>query len=209
MKTVETNRAAAAASKTRPQVDDTALVESATSLGPQGFEERAKAAAARTSPEIDVEAMAVVFNLMRAQARVMQDLENYVHRPAGTSWAAFRLMALLHSYGPMAPQDISHVLHVSASSVSAVVKTLERYGWVRRSRTSRDGRVVTVDLTPRGVEVVAELQRRNNTREIEWAASLTHTERQTLIRLLRKILESTPSPPETVGGRLIDRGDES
>lgn len=190
------------------KVDNGSLVASATSLGPEGFEEKAKAAAARVDPDIDVDAMAVIFSLMRAQARVMQDLENYVHRPAGTSWAAFRLMALMHSYGPMTPQDIAHALHVSASSVSAVVKTLERYGWVTRSRTSRDGRVVTVELTPRGLEVVAELQRRNNRREVEWAAALTDHERKTLTRLLRKILESTPSAPDAIGGRLVDRAIE-
>lgn len=160
-------------------------------------------AVADVNPELDVGSMEVVFNLMRAQARVMQDLEAYVHRPAGTTWAAFRLMTMLRAFGPMTPQDIANTLHVSASSVSAVVKTLEGYEWVTRSRTSRDGRVVTVALTKRGTKVTEELAARNNRREIEWAAALTPNERKTLVRLLRKITIQQPPPPASVGKRLI------
>jgi DNA-binding MarR family transcriptional regulator len=195
-----------ASSSSHLTVDENRLVLDATSLGPAGFEEMAKKAARQASPDLDVEAMALVFNLMRTQARIMQDLETHVQRPAGTTWAAFRLMALLRSYGPMAPQEIARVLHVSASSVSAVVKTLERYGWVARSRISRDGRVVTVTLTPRGEEVVDELQRRNNHREVEWASGLQPDERKTLVRLLHKVLACEPSSPRMVGGSLLDAG---
>ena len=68
-----------------------------------------------------------------------------------------------------------------------MLNTLERKGLIQRSRSDKDGRSVTIQLTDYGHDVVGELFARNNAREAEWARALTARERSTLIRLLRKI----------------------
>jgi len=168
----------------------------------EGFEVRARQIAPRLTPDADLESMSVIFGLMRAAARIQQDLETHVHRPAGLTWAGFRLLFLVLATGPMSPQDIARQLSVTPSSISAVLNTLQRYGLIERRRTSSDGRVVTVDLTNRGRQVTSSLFVRNNRREVEWAASLTPDERATLVRLLRKILLHRPGPP-AASNRLI------
>lgn len=170
---------------------------------PEEFAYSALEAAEAIQLDLDLDAMAVMSGLMRAHSMIARDLEVNIHRPAGTTFAAFRMMFLLRTNGPMVPRDIAELLHVAPSSISAVVKTLERYRLVTRSRLSKDGRVVTVALTKHGLEVVAELARRNNRREIEWAAPLSASERKTLVRLLNKVVEQHPGPPDSVGGRLI------
>jgi DNA-binding MarR family transcriptional regulator len=172
-------------------------------MGPEEFTYTALAAAEEQHLDLDLDAMSVMSHLLRIHSMIARDLEVNVHRPAGATFAAFRMMFLLRTNGSMAPQDIADLLHVAPSSVSAVVKTLERYQLVSRSRKSRDGRVVTVALTDRGIEVVDELVRRNNRREIEWVQPLSRSEQETLVRLLNKMLVQHPGPPDGVGGRLI------
>lgn len=84
-----------------------------------------------------------------------------------------------------------------------MLNTLERKGLVRRSRSDKDGRSVTIELTDYGHEVVGELFARNNAREAEWARALTARERGTLIRLLRKIRRHEVSTV-TDGTRLVN-----
>jgi DNA-binding MarR family transcriptional regulator len=179
------------------------LDEDLQSVDVEGFEVRARQIAPHLTPDADLESMSVIFGLMRAAARIQQDLETHVHRPAGLTWASFRLLFLVLATGPMSPQDIAHQLSVTPSSISAVLNTLQRYGLIERKRTSSDGRVVTVGLTNRGRQITSSLFVRNNRREIEWAASLTPEERATLVRLLRKILLHRPKPPAMASSRLI------
>jgi hypothetical protein len=76
-----------------------------------------------------------------------------------------------------------------------VLNTLEKYEFVKRSPAAADGRSVIVELTPKGEEVIAELFRRNNHREVDWLPALSEAERQTLVELLRKVLHHNPPPP--------------
>ncbi|WP_327311999.1 MarR family winged helix-turn-helix transcriptional regulator [Streptomyces sp. NBC_01235] len=102
-----------------------------------------------------------------------------------------------------APLQLARLTSVSQASVSTVLNTLERKGLVRRSRSDKDGRSVTIELTDYGHEVVGELFARNNAREAEWARALTARERGTLIRLLRKIRRHEVSTV-TDGTRLVN-----
>lgn len=172
-------------------------------IDPVAGDERVRNAVREFAPGSDIDALMVCFNLIRATDRLNQDLETNVHRPAGLTWAAYRLMFAIRSAGPQTPLQVARLTNVSQASVSSVLKTLERNGLIRREPSERDGRSVTVHLTPAGNGVLSELFRRNNDREIEWASALTPAERETLVRLLRKLRAHEPPPPLSPGGRLI------
>lgn len=160
------------------------------------FDRLARDAIAELEPGSDVDAMLVSFSLIRAANRIQQDLETTVHRPAGVTWAAFRVLWCMSVVGPTAPSQLAHLSSVSAASISGVLRTLERGELITRQPSADDARSVLVDLTPLGRRTVHKLLMENNTREIAWVQALTPRERHTLARLLHKLLMHHPAPPE-------------
>jgi DNA-binding MarR family transcriptional regulator len=150
-------------------------------------------------PDADVQATLLCFEIITTADRLQQDFEVAVHRPSGLSWAAFRNMFALFTLGPMTPQRLSRLNYVSQASTSSILKTLTKHGYVTRRQSPHDGRSVTISLTSTGEQVCVELFRRNNRREVEWAAALTPAERLILIELLNKVrVRPTPDADPTV-----------
>lgn len=160
------------------------------------FDRLAREAITELEPASDIDAMLVSFSLIRAANRLQQDLETTVHRPAGVTWAAFRVLWCMSVVGPAAPSQLAHLSSVSAASISGVLGTLERGGLVTRRPSSDDARSVLVELTPRGRRAVKRLLMENNAREVAWVQALSPRERQTLARLLHKLLVHHPAPPD-------------
>jgi DNA-binding MarR family transcriptional regulator len=156
------------------------------------FDELARRRVGELTAETDLDAMVVVFNVLRLANRLVQDLESNVHRPRGLSWAGFRLLFALWVAGPLEPRALAHLSAVSRASISSVLNTLQRDDLVERRRESSDRRVVTVVLTDRGRAVVADAFREHNRREQAWLAGLSAAEQQRLARLLHRVLDARP-----------------
>jgi DNA-binding MarR family transcriptional regulator len=160
------------------------------------YESFARAASGEMAPDINLDAMELGFNLIRAANRLQRDLEVNVHRPAGMTLAAFRVMFTIRTVGRITPNELARQSSISPASATSVLNTLERYGMIKRIRDADDGRSVNVHLTAKGNKTVAELLARNNQREIAWIAGLTEPERRRLVSLLRKLLSHSPEPPD-------------
>jgi DNA-binding MarR family transcriptional regulator len=169
---------------------------------PRPLEARVRGAAAELAPEADLEAMALFLSVLRVANGMQQDVETTVHRPSGTTWAAFRILFTILHAGPTSPLELARLFSVSKASISSVVDTLERNGLVRREPSPTDGRSVLIVITARGERVAGELFQRQNRREAEWARALTNRERQTLLRLLAKLMAGRPAPPRQLPDRL-------
>jgi DNA-binding MarR family transcriptional regulator len=169
---------------------------------PRSLEERIKKAVGEFAPEADLDAMILMLNLVRVLKSMEQDVETNVHRPSGTTWAAFRVLFTLRHAGPLMPMELAGLFSVSKASISSVLDTLERGGLITREASSDDGRSVYATLTDRGAQAAAELFRRQNLREIEWSRILTPRERKTLLRLLGKLMASRPPAPARLPERL-------
>jgi len=167
------------------------------------FDELAREAVSKLDDYSDVEAMLVSFTLVRAANRIQQDLETSVHRPAGITWAAFRVLFAVSVVGPITPAHLAHLSSVSAASISSVLNTLERNKLVKRVPSPEDGRSVVVMLTASGRRAVEELLVRNNAREVAWVEALTASERKTLTKLLHKLLVHHPAEPPKPGKRVV------
>ena len=159
------------------------------------FEEQAVARLADVAPAVDQDVMTAMFNLVRASTRVVQDLELTVHRPAGWSWAGFRIMFTILVAGPLEERELARLAGVSRASISAVLNTLERDGLVARARRSGDRRLVTVDLTAFGRDRLLDVYARHHAAERGWLAGLSREEVRQLSGLLRKLL----APQDPVG----------
>jgi DNA-binding MarR family transcriptional regulator len=149
--------------------------------------ELAKARIREVVPDADLSAFAVANTLIRAAERLTYELET-AHRPMGWTWPGFRVLYWIWLLGPLEPRQIATLASASRASISSALNTLERNGFVVRSRGSADRRLVTVELTDKGAERMAEALGAANRRERELVAGFSADERRTLAELLGRLL---------------------
>lgn len=152
----------------------------------------AQARVGEVVPGADLTAFAVAFSIVRAAERVTLELET-AHEPMGWTWPGFRVMWWLWLLGPLEPRQIAEVSSSSRASVSSALNTLERNGFVERRRGSADRRLVSVELTEKGSERMAEAFAAANARERKLVGPLTAEERSTLTTLLARLLDHQES----------------
>jgi MarR family transcriptional repressor of emrRAB len=155
----------------------------------QRFTERADDLA----PGLDAEALLVFVLLARVARITAYDFEASVHRPAGLNYSSFYVVAMLAVAGPLESSSLARATGMSRAAVSAMTKTLERDGWIERSRSAGDGRAVVLSLTTAGRDRAPDLFRTLNERESAWASGLSGSDRRELVRLLRALLASAPA----------------
>jgi len=156
------------------------------------FQEHVRARIEATGAEFDIESNRLLSMLVRSSNLLVADLDSHVWRPFGVSYAGFRVLFAIWVMGPLEPRAISHLASVSRASISSVINTLERDGYVVRTRESSDRRLVTVRLSDAGVTLWWDSFRDHNAREREWAAALTTEERDQMIVLLTKLIHGRP-----------------
>ncbi|MEK6466408.1 TetR family transcriptional regulator [Pseudonocardia alni] len=140
-----------------------------------GFLTFTDVALARTGdrlPGTDCEAMALVLNLHRIAGSLVYDLESTVHRPAGWSWSAFRLLFTLWVAGGQEAGRAAELCGMSRAAVSSLANTLAAGELVRRTPAAGDRRTVHLSLTDAGTDRLVAAFGTHNRRESEWAALL-------------------------------------
>jgi DNA-binding MarR family transcriptional regulator len=72
-----------------------------------------------------------------------------VSRRHGLSHAALNALAVIEgSGGPIAAGEVSSQMHITSGTMTGILDTLERKGYVQRVAHMDDRRVVLVDITP-------------------------------------------------------------
>ena len=66
------------------------------------------------------------------------------------TYSQFAVLEALYHVGPMTQGEVSSKILKSTSNLTTVIDNLERDGWVRRERDTKDRRVVHVHLTDAG-----------------------------------------------------------
>jgi DNA-binding MarR family transcriptional regulator len=106
--------------------------------------------------------------------------------------AHFRMLGML-SKRPFSLTDLAEHQAVSLPTISSTVTTLEERGWVTRTRSTEDRRVVMIDLTEEGRGVLKHLHERALTRLGQLLDGLTEEQQTDLIRgldVLRGVVNS-------------------
>jgi DNA-binding MarR family transcriptional regulator len=141
----------------------------------------------------DLDAIEMVTHLTRLVARLVQDFEQSVHRPLGSTWAGFRILNVLWIFDGVDQQEIERLSGSSKASVSSALQTLENRGLIERRRDPRDRRRLLVQLTPTGREELEKAISSQTERERAWTQVLSDEEIQQLITLLSKVVNQ-PRP---------------
>lgn len=99
--------------------------------------------------------MAMVTSVVRVHQLLMERIDA-VLRPLSLSFARYEILRLLSftRAGALPMATLGSLLQVHPTSVTSAVDRLEKQGYVRRTRSADDGRVVLAGITPAGIEAV-------------------------------------------------------
>lgn len=141
-------------------------------------------------PNAEVKANQLIISLDRAARLVSNDIEETVHRPKGHSWAIFRYLFALWMYGAIPSNQLATVTGMRRSQVSNLTGQLEKEGLVTRRKSSNDGRAVVISLSEQGTDYISNAFDDHHVLERQWSDGLTDIERDVLIALLDKLMQS-------------------
>lgn len=138
----------------------------------------------------DIDAMSIVWHLIRITRHAEHRLEYDVHRPLGWTWAGFRIMVNVYVLGPLEPSQLADILEVSRPTISAALLKLERDNYITREPHRVGKNQILVTLTDAGREAVVRAAESHHTVEMDVVKALTNSERAELSRLLGKIYDA-------------------
>jgi MarR family transcriptional regulator, negative regulator of the multidrug operon emrRAB len=145
----------------------------------------------------DAEGSMLAWLLSQAWGSVLSRLEAEVYEPAGLGRGSFRIlvMAYLEPDG-VEPSTIAERSSTTPASVSGVLNTLQKRGFVDRTIDPNDRRRVRVLLTDAGRAAVEEGTRAQGEILVDMFSGLTESERSALGSALRTFLVSSWQPGE-------------
>ena len=100
------------------------------------------------------------------------------------------LLMSIGTKGPLTMSEISRVLQLTLSAVTAVVDKLQRKKFVRRARSAEDRRLVRVELTTAGRKFYNLVESAHLTLTDSMLKILNSAEREVFLGLFRKIAAS-------------------
>jgi DNA-binding MarR family transcriptional regulator len=137
--------------------------------------------------DIDFRALAVSSNLFRAENAARNHLQRVVLDEWKLSWSAFVVLWVVWVWGGAETRVIAEEAGFSKATLTGVLKTLEKRGLAARSRSSRDGRLVDVELTNEGWKLMETLFPRFNQQERYLVEALSPEEQEQFAEMLRRI----------------------
>ena len=164
-----------------------------TGTSERGGERRASLPPTATTRE--AEFMEVFGQLIRTSEAFAKALQREL-QAVGLTTSQLGVLETLHHLGPMCQRDIGDQLNKSRGNITTVVDNLERRGLVERVRNEDDRRYITLELKPKGREVVQKIYPQHATRIHEVMTSLTQNEREALASLCAKLEEALEEEEE-------------
>ena len=126
---------------------------------------------------------------LRALAQRINDYNNDSLAPFGLNAAKFNYMIVLYfsERGEVTLNELSQLIHTTNASVTAMVSTLERDGFVRRRVNRDDARSVKVRLTAKGCKLVERASPAHHHNLEAGMSDLSIAEREQLVGLLLRV----------------------
>lgn len=146
---------------------------------------------AQQFPGLDPSACEVFLHLLRAGDEAFRVTDAYF-QAKGVSQGRFTVLMLLYdktcgSTNAFTPAQLADHAGVTRATMTGLIDTLERDGMVTRKPDPADRRMLSVELTAKGVAFLEEMLPGHFTRIRALMTALSENERRTLVRLLGKI----------------------
>jgi DNA-binding MarR family transcriptional regulator len=110
--------------------------------------------------------------------------------------AHFGVMVTL-AYQSCNLSELADVQDVSPPTMSSTINTLEERGWVKRTRSIVDRRVVNIELTEAGLDRLLKIRRHAELRLLELLATIDDEERDALaqgLKVMSRMFEVIEGP---------------
>jgi DNA-binding MarR family transcriptional regulator len=156
----------------------------------------------RERPDLDPSPMELLGRLAEAAHVVARDGLNPLFARFGLQPGEFDVLATLRRSGPpfvLTPTRLYEATMVSSGGMTNRLDRLEKAGWIERRPDPADRRGVLVALTAAGRELIDDAVTAHVANEHALLAALGIEERETLGRLLGKLLASLKGEPEAGG----------
>ena len=138
-------------------------------------------------PGLSALATETVLNIVHTQV-LIQALANRHFQRYGLSTGAFNTLVILRGAGqPLPPHVISERLTVTRGTVTGVLDSLEKRELVLRKPHPNDRRMLLVEITEKGLGLLAQLLPEIQRDDIEWVSTLNDEEKEKVIQLLGKV----------------------
>jgi DNA-binding MarR family transcriptional regulator len=129
-------------------------------------------------------------NMNTAGLAAMERMGDLVASEAGLTYAGWRLLWLLAVVGQSEPRRIAATLTLSRPAVVNGLNTLQRLGYISRASSLPDRRLVAVEITAEGREVVEKLMPATLALQTRIMACLTTEEKRQLASLTRRVADA-------------------
>ena len=106
------------------------------------------------------------------------------------------LSTLADSDSPLSPNKIAEDLIISRASVTGLLDSLERRGYVQRTPHSSDRRMLLIELTDTGRKVARDFRPIVHLHEKVWLGALSEKEQRQVIDLLHRIQATVTASEE-------------
>lgn len=143
----------------------------------------------REIPHLDVSSIEVLGRLHRCEVRY-QGLVHEELAEFGLTTAAFDVLASLRRSGPgfrRTAGQLAEIGLISSGGLTQRIDRLERRGLVERTREPHDRRVVYIQLTKAGRELIDEVLERHFAEQNRMLGGLTRSEQRQLAALLSRL----------------------
>ena len=150
--------------------------------------------------EADPSATELVINVLHTAELLGRRLDQALRAHGLTRGSHNALQILGGAAGPLTPTQVSARLTVTSATVTGLLDTLENRRLIRRRSHPTDRRSLLVEITSDGRRLLDELVPDLINHEKRWAAGLTPTKREQLLRLLGAVqdqLRSLEDAPAT------------
>lgn len=149
---------------------------------------------AKRYPELDPSAMEAFLHFLRTSTDLLESIYA-VHASHNISEGRFGVMMLLNHdpEKPVNPADLADRANVTRATMTGLIDTLERDGFVKREHAADDRRMMFVQLTNRGRHFLDEILPDYFRRVTALMSQLTVEERRSLVTLMGKIQQNLPA----------------
>lgn len=104
------------------------------------------------------------------------------------SIARFEALKYLHKAGPKQLNDISKEILVTSANITYVIDSLEKAGFVKRTYSNNDRRVIKAEITKSGKNKVVSILPTYSTKLAAITSCLNAGEHKEIMRLLEKLI---------------------
>jgi DNA-binding MarR family transcriptional regulator len=129
------------------------------------------------------------YNVRKAYSRLFQTFTDML-RDLPLAPGQYGVLLLISMNPGMSQNLLADATGIDRSAIAPITNRFARFGWIRRTRRSEDRRFYSLEITPKGQDILNRAQPLIEAHEDQFVSSLTATEEALATTLLARIADS-------------------